>query len=386
MRLAAWGIRIFVLTVAVLAGGVVVSVEAAPKYAAIVVDVLSGQVLYARNADDHRYPASLTKIMTLYMVFDALERKRLKLDDRVEVSARAARQPPTKLGLRAGSEIRLEDAILAMVTRSANDIAVALAEHLGGSERKFARLMTLKAHDLGMTHSEFRNASGLPDSEQHTTARDMSRLALAMLRDFPQYYAYFARESFSFNGRTYENHNNLLKAFPGTDGIKTGYIRASGFNLAASVSRDGRRLVGVVFGGKTASRRDAHMRTILDKSFDRLRKYAALPVAPVPAVKPELVKVVEASPINEWRVQVGAFGSYDAAQALARVAAEEVSGFLKAPGYAVIAVGSEPERLYRAQLTPFDAKRAELACEVLIRRQFACITLPPETALSTTEG
>jgi len=386
VRLAAWGIRLFALTAAILASGLISVAEAAPKYAAIVVDVVSGQVLYARSADQSRYPASLTKIMTLYMVFDALAGKRLKLDELIEVSAHAARQPPTKLGLEAGSRLRVEDAILAMVTRSANDIAVALAERLGGSEDRFARMMTLKARELGMVATEFRNASGLPDGRQQTTARDMSRLALALLREFPQYYGYFARQSFSYNGRSYDNHNQLLKQYPGTDGIKTGYIHASGFNLVASVSREGRRLVGVVFGGKTADRRDTNMRAIIDASFERLNNYVEMPVAPIPAYKPARDQTAESQPVGEWRVQVGAFGSYDAAKAQARGAAEVVPGFLKAPGYAVIAVGPEAERLYRAQLTPHDAKRAQLACEVLIRRQFACITVPPETQLSATEG
>ncbi len=239
----------------------------ARRYASIVVDARTGAVLLADNPDRWVYPASLTKIMTLYMVFEALERGELRLDQRLPVSAHAQSMPPSELGLRRGDTIRVRDAMMALVTKSANDAAVVLAEAIGGTESGFARLMTRRGRELGLRATTFRNASGLPDSRQRTTARDMARLGLRLQRDFPDHYEAFATRSFTYAGRSYRNHNRLLKSYPGTDGIKTGYIRASGFNLVASVERDGRRLVGVVFGGRTSRTRNAHMIELLDEAF-----------------------------------------------------------------------------------------------------------------------
>ena len=258
-----------------------VSTPAQAKYAAYVVDTETGDVLYSINQHTRNYPASLTKIMTLYMTFEALDQGKVKLGDRIKVSKRAAGQPPSKLGLKRGSTIKLEHAILALVTKSANDAATALAEHLGGTEIKFARKMTKRAHKLGMTRTNFANASGLPNRAQLSTAHDMAVLGQRISEDFPHYYHYFSRKNFSYGGKKYKNHNGLLGQYKGTDGIKTGYIRASGFNLVASVEREGRRLIGVVFGGKTGKSRDRHMRKILDKSFAKAKsgtrtKFAAI--------------------------------------------------------------------------------------------------------------
>jgi D-alanyl-D-alanine carboxypeptidase len=345
--------------------------QALAKYASIVVDADTGTVLHARRADTRRYPASLTKIMTLYLTFDALQRGRLKLGDSIRVSAEAARQPASKLGLRNGQRLKVEDAILALVTKSANDAAVALAEHLSGSEARFAENMTKRARLLGMTQTTFRNASGLPNRRQRTTARDMVTLARAMIRDFPQYYGYFSRKSFRFQGVTYRNHNRLLGRYRGTDGIKTGYIRASGFNLVASVRRGGRRLIGVVFGGRSPQRRDSHMRRLIDRGFARLAKLAAIRPAPIPAHKP-LRSEVRAR--TDWRVQVGAFDSYAAAQRRALAAASAVPDLLARAGIAIVA-GSD--RLYRAQLTSLDAKRARRVCAALKAKDMPCVTLSP---------
>ena len=219
------------------------------KYAAIIVDAESGAILHQRYANSTRHPASLTKMMTLYLTFDALEQGRLSLDQRLKVSRRASRMPRTKLFLRAGRTVKVRDAILGLVTKSANDAAVVLAEALGGSESKFARLMTAKARALGMSKTTFRNASGLHHPAQVTTAKDMATLGIALMRDHPDYYDFFRTRSFKFAGRSHRNHNHLLGRYAGTDGIKTGYIRASGFNLVASVKRGNKRLVGVVMGG-----------------------------------------------------------------------------------------------------------------------------------------
>ncbi|MBU6235390.1 MAG: D-alanyl-D-alanine carboxypeptidase [Alphaproteobacteria bacterium] len=240
------------------------------RYSAIVVDVQTGEVLMAKYADSIRYPASLTKIMTLYMTFDAIEHGKLSLNDRITISSHASKMSPSKLGLPVGSSIRVEDAIKAIVTKSANDIAVALGEKLAGSERNFATRMTRKARELGMSRTQFRNASGLPDLQQQTTARDMAKLAMAMLRDFPKHYHYFGIRNFEYNGVSHHNHNRLLGQYRGLDGIKTGYINASGFNLVASAKQNGRRLVGVVFGGQSWRSRNDHMVKLLDEGFATL--------------------------------------------------------------------------------------------------------------------
>ncbi len=235
------------------------------KYAAIVFDSNSGKTLFARNADAERYPASLTKMMTLYLLFEELDAGRVTLATRLPVSANAARQAPSKLGLRAGSSIKAEDAILALVTKSANDAAVVVAEHIGGSVSGFAARMNRTARALGMNRTTFRNPHGLPDSGQVTTARDLVRLAQALQDRFPTYYAYFGKRSFTYRGSRYRNHNRLLGSVAGVDGIKTGYTRSSGFNLVTNVERDGHHIIAVVMGGKSASRRDAHMRQLIAK-------------------------------------------------------------------------------------------------------------------------
>lgn len=234
-----------------------------PPYAAIVVDANSGGVLHAVNADSLRHPASLTKIMTLYLLFERLEAAKIKLNTPLTVSATAASQAPSKLGLKPGSTIEVEDAIRALVTKSANDIAVVIAESLADDEDEFAAVMTQKARALGMTRTTYRNASGLPDDEQVTTARDQSLLGRAIQERFPRYYRYFATPSFRFRGNVMRNHNRLLGQVEGLDGIKTGYTNASGFNLVSSVKRNNRHIVAVVLGGASASSRDARMRALI---------------------------------------------------------------------------------------------------------------------------
>jgi D-alanyl-D-alanine carboxypeptidase len=274
------------------------------RYAAMSVDANTGKVLHAEAADEPRYPASLTKVMTLYLVFEQMQLGRLKPGTRLRISSEAASVSPSKLDLDPGDTITVSDAIKALVTKSANDIAVAFAEHIAGSEERFAQMMTRKAHALGMTNTTFRNASGLPDEEQTTTARDMLTLALRLYDTFPREAEIFSLRSFHYDGHRYRNHNTMLGKFAGMDGIKTGYTRASGFNLLASVRRDGRHVVAVVFGGNSAHARNARMRVILGRalqqaSTQRTRKRLVVastrPVArPASAVRPAPVRVAAA--------------------------------------------------------------------------------------------
>ena len=247
---------------------------AEPKYAAIVVDARTGEVLYARRADSPRYPASITKIMTLYLTFQALSEGHLKLDDPVLISPRAAAQAPSKLGLAAGETLNVDQAIRAVSVKSANDVAVALAEKIAGNESRFAALMTLKAEELGMSRTRFVNASGLPDSRQISSARDIAILSRAVMRDYPQYYSYFNVRNFTFRGVSMNNHNGLLFRTPGVDGLKTGFTNASGYNLAASMVKDNRRLITVVMGGQTGRLRDDHVAKLLLAGFEILDRRA----------------------------------------------------------------------------------------------------------------
>ena len=239
-----------------------------PSYSSIVVDANSGAIMQASNADSLRHPASLAKIMTLYLLFDRLEQGKIKLTTELPASAHAASQAPSKLGLKPGETIRVETAIRAIVTKSANDVAVIVAEALGGDEPTFAKLMTAKARALGMTQTVYRNASGLPDDQQITTARDQAILGRAIQDRFPNYYSYFATRTFDFRGKSVRNHNHLLGTVEGVDGIKTGYIRDSGFNIVTSVRRANRHLVAVVFGGRTADARDARVRSLIDNNIN----------------------------------------------------------------------------------------------------------------------
>lgn len=236
-------------------------------YAAIVVDGNTGKVLQEINADQRDYPASLTKMMTLYLTFKELKAGRLRLDQAMPVSAWAADKSPTKLGLRAGQTVAVQDCILGMVTKSANDAATVMGEGIGGNESRFAEMMTAQAALLGMTDTHFDNASGLPDPNNTSTARDLVKLAMALYRDFPEYAHFFATQEFVFRGHIVRGHNNLMYRYPGMDGLKTGYIDASGFNLASTAVRDGHRLFAVVLGGRTAAVRDNLMARLLDDSF-----------------------------------------------------------------------------------------------------------------------
>ncbi len=240
------------------------------RYSAIVLDNRTGNVLVQASPDETRHPASLTKMMTLYMVFEALRDGRLTLTSPVPISEEAASRPPSKLGFPPGQSITVEQAILALVTKSANDVASAVGERLSGSEDRFAQVMTMRARSLGMTRTTFRNASGLPDPDQVTTARDMATLGRRLIQDFPDRYHYFGMQHAQFRGLRLRNHNRMLGEYEGVDGIKTGYIRDSGFNIVTSASRGGQRVVGAVFGGNSWVERDQHMGALLDQGFSGL--------------------------------------------------------------------------------------------------------------------
>jgi D-alanyl-D-alanine carboxypeptidase len=285
------------LSLAILATSPMPAFAAKRGFSAIAVDAYTGKVLVAREADVQRYPASITKVMTLYVLFQEMKAGRLDKNSRLKVSAKAARQQPSKLGLKAGQTVTVDVAIKALVTRSANDVAVVIAENVSGSEKAFAARMTRVAQSLGMTRSRFANASGLPNKAQVTTARDIATLSLRIQRDFPEYYPYFKIKSFVYRGKTIATHNKLLNQFQGTDGIKTGYINASGFNVTTSVARGNKRLIGVVIGAPSGGARNRYMMAMLEPLFKKVsgsssRKIASLAGKP-PGLKGQPVEVAD---------------------------------------------------------------------------------------------
>src|ERR1700733_1776466 len=278
--------------------------EYSPPYSSIVVDGNSGAVLQASSPDALRHPASLTKVMTRYLLFERLDAGKIKLDTPLNVSEHASEQDPTKLDLKPGQTISVEDAIKGVVTKSANDAAVVIAENLGGDEPAFAKLMTQTAHALGMTHTTYVNASGLPDADQNTTARDQALLGRAIQDRFPRYYKYCSTETFVYHGAAMRNHNHLLGEIEGVDGIKTGFTRASGFNLLTSVHRDGRYVVAVVMGGPSASDRDDRMRDLIGEHLKEASLHRTAPMI-----------VEAAAPHEEAQAQPGAFAKAPMASA-----------------------------------------------------------------------
>ncbi len=376
-------VRIAALAVAVAVFVTVAAEAAQAKYASIVVDVESGEVLYSRNADTRNYPASLTKMMTLYLTFEALDTGSLRLDEALKVSRRAAGQAPSKLGLAAGSSISVENAILALVTKSANDVATVLAEALGGTEWEFAGLMTKKARTLGMANTTFQNASGLPNRKQLSSARDMGNLAIALIQHFPNYYHYFSVTEFRFNGKTYKNHNNLLANYPETDGLKTGYIAASGFNVAVSVTREGHRLIGVAFGGKSAKSRDEHMATLLDKSFARLDERRLYAESDGVEVKLVAANMPTGDP---WGIQIGAYGTVAAAIRALDLAERHLSTSLTGAAAALMPIEAGGKTLIRARYLGLDEHAAKAACDRLSGSELPCavIRVPDNERAETT--
>lgn len=388
---------------------------AARQYAAIIVDAQSGEVLHSENAELQNRPASLTKMMTLYLTFEALRDGRMTLNKKLTVSKYAAGKSPTKLYLIPGNTIRVEDAILAAVTKSANDATTVLAEAIGGSEAAFAAMMTAKANALGMRRTRFRNATGLPDELQVTTARDMATLAQALYSHFPERTHYFARTEFRWGKNRYNNHNRLLGTYRGVDGIKTGYTNASGFNLVTSVRRDGRHIYAVVLGGQTSYARDQQMRKLLDKTFARITpgfrsdqvrtasatsaeknsrapgviilKKSKSKAAPVQAtLKGKPVQAASKDKAPHWGVQVGTFQVRARAQERARQAALVAPTLLKPATVSIQKVAQPSKTLYRAILTGLTEKSARRTCQVLAAKNFQCLPVRPAQSLASTDG
>jgi len=398
-----------------------------PLHASIVIDVDTNQVLHELHADAARYPASLTKMMTLYMLFEALEQRKLSLNSRMYVSHHAASMPPTNINLRAGDSLSVHEAIQALVVRSANNVAAVVAETLGGSEANFAEMMTAKTYRIGMTGTIFRNASGLPHFQQTTTARDMAKLSARLMKDFPQYYYYFSTPSFNFRGTTYNSHNRLVRNVHGVDGLKTGFIRASGFNIATSAKRNNRRVIVVVMGGQTASLRDQQVSQLLEYSFngssfaqfvtnDAIARSMAVATRPVSTkysdtkkkiptilsqssnnkkVKPirtkkfiESQKAIQAKTktskpaakvavlkndkSRRWEVQIGSYAQQEKAQAQAKAAKRWV------PGSVVISeIAVSNRKVYRARLVGLQETQAREGCQSLSRQGIECLVVRP---------
>jgi D-alanyl-D-alanine carboxypeptidase len=384
----------------------------AAKYSSIVIDAQTGEVVSEYSADLPNYPASLTKMMTLYLTFDALERKQLTLDQRFTVSAHAAAQEPTKLDLVTGETVAIHDLILGLVTQSANDAAVVLAEGLAGSETAFADRMTRTARAMGMENTTFHNASGLPNPAQRTTARDLAMLARHLYLDFPREYQYFATEDFKFRGVTYSNHNHLMSSFEGMDGIKTGFIRASGFNLAASAVRNQRRLIGVVMGGQSAHARDIKMASLLNAAFDgralpetqmvnadkgntkvasndtTLHKLAHRARSTLATLSPigraEAATPPRRTPPDRWAIQVGAFKQQTAAS---RASAKALSRLPEEQGKPLVSISTRGKStLYQARVTNLTEKQAQNACRVLRRSHQSCTVIAPSVQMAAARG
>jgi len=366
----------------------------AGTYAAIIVDENSGNVLHAVNPDRRVYPASLTKMMTLYLVFEALESKTLTLDQTLTVSKRATQRPPSKLRLKAGHTITVRDVIGALITKSANDAATVVAEALAGTEERFAEFMTVRARQLGMSRTTFRNASGLPNRQQQSTARDIARLVMALRRDFPGRYHLFSMGQFEYRGRTYRNHNKLLTRYRGTDGVKTGYVNDSGYNIAISAEREGRRLIAVVLGGKSRAKRDRRAIVLLDRAFKTIEVGDAPPLqvaglAPwrggAAGNSPRPVRIAPIAPTalddgadaDDFAIQVGAFERFAPAHLAANRAAR-LAPILAGAQISVVPFLSGSNRLFRAQLTGLTEARADAACKTLKKKNMNCLVVPTD--------
>lgn len=358
---------------AILGSGL--SGPASAKQAYIVVDAATGDVLSSSNADRYHPPASLTKMMVLYMTFEALKDGRITLKKKLLVSRRAARQRPSRLGLGARTRISVKDAIMAMITKSANDAAVVMAEALAGSERKFARKMTIRARKMGMKHTTFRNATGLNSRGQVSSARDMAILARALVTDFPKQYALFATRKFNYQGRTYRNHNRLLGRYPGVDGIKTGYIRASGFNVAISAERDGRRIIAVYLGGRTAKNRDRRMTALLNRTYRRLA--AEKNDDGSKAIGTKTAAAGTHAESYGWGIQVGAYYRRNSARRAIKRAVRRLPGWFGDDQTTIQSVAVKRGKVYRARLFGLTRSRAGEACQILRKKRQRCITVSP---------
>ena len=358
------------------------------KYASLVIDSKTGELLHAINENTRNYPASLTKLMTLYLLFEAIEQKKLRFSSRLSVSRKAANQPASRLGLKPGQSIKVNNAIMAIIIKSANDVATVIAESIGGNERRFALLMTAKARKLGMSRTTFRNASGLPHRGQMSTAKDMAVLTRAIITHFPKYYHLFSRQAFTFQGRTYRTHNKVLKTFRGAEGMKTGYIRASGYNLVTTAKRNGKRIIGVVFGSNTSRARNHHMKQLLTRAFKAKKSTKPRVIYKTKIKKIKSDKKNALAPNNKriWGVQVGAFYNRKPALNLAKKISSKYSKVLKGGYVRVMPLRNSRNRiLYRARIIGIGKRNAYRTCIVLKKYRKPClaINLPSNTEVAS---
>ncbi len=385
-----FGCLSFWATAIILTCGLFTVPAQAAATSSILIDAETGEVLSASNADYQRYPASLTKVMTLYITFNALEKGLIKFVDKLTVSRKAANRSPSKLGLRPGQKITVRDAVLALIVKSANDCATVLAEGLGYSEEKFAQTMTDVARELGMNNTTFVNASGLPDRRQKTTARDMALLGAAMYHHFPEYYKLFATKKFTYNGRTYHTHNHLLKSFAGADGMKTGFTNAAGYNIITSAEREGHRVIAVTMGHNSIKKRDTKVASLMNQG---LRKLALSEKVETPnlyaktetlkeELRPQLLADTAAEDDIEesWAIQIGAFSNY----AKARNYALKIKKELYRRYADKTRIDIEPTQkgaaiVYRSKLVGFAKNEADKTCSNLKKANRSCIVIATET-------
>ncbi len=408
--------KIAFLCVLVLA--VLRAAAASASVSSIMIDAENGDVMYEMNADERRYPASLTKLMTLYITFNALENNHIKLTDKLKVSRTAAGRSPSKLGVRAGETITVKDAIMAVIVKSANDCATVLAEHFAPTEADFAVLMTNTAHKLGMNHTTFKNASGLPNTQQKTTARDMAVLAMAVYHHFPQYYKWFSAKSFQYKGRTIGGHNYILKTFAGADGMKTGYTAASGYNIITSAKRSGKRVIAVTMGHNSVGERDKKVSRMMDKGLTHMQKgeinvamltneingkASAAPKATrlasvqkktpaktqavrlakaqsKPAAK--ATKIASAASSNgRYAVQVGSFSDYQRARNYALTVKNKLAKTYAVHDIKVEKVQAASKTVYRSKVIGLAKNDANTICRNMKRSNQACLVTADSGAL-----
>ncbi len=336
------------------------------KKAAIVIDFDTEEVLFEVNADTKNYPASLTKIMTLYILFDYIKKGKLSFDSQLSVSSVAASRSPSKLYLKDGSSIKVRDAINALIIKSANDVATVVAENISGSEKEFAKLMTSYAKNLGMKNTTFKNASGLPNRAQLTTARDISKLCHKLITNFPNEYKLFSNTKFSYKGKTYKTHNKLMLSYEGADGIKTGYIKASGFQLAFSAVRDDKRLIGIIFGGDTGSQRNKSLKIIMDKEF------AELNIKTNNNKKEIVTKDIKEVKKNNYSIVVGTFKYRNNAEKQIKLIKSRYPISTKDKNSNIVLIKASGKQLYESRFENFSKKEAYAACKRLEKYNRDC--------------
>ena len=368
-------------------GSLLLTNTAQASTSSIMIDASNGKIISQSNADERRFPASLTKLMTLYLTFEALDKGYLKMTDKLIVSRHAASMEPSKLGLRAGQTIQVKQAINALIVKSANDCAVVLAEALADTESQFALKMTAKAKKLGMNKTTFKNASGLPNTAQKTTARDMAKLGAAMYRDFPQYYKLFAQTTCSYGGRKLYTHNHVLQKFKGADGMKTGYTRAAGFNIVTSAQRKGHRVIAVTMGHKTFAERDKKVMSMMETGLTKLAQndrdttanmYARLkPASQIQDHSASSAIEIASQDLGDkiWGIQIGAFSNYAKARNYALKIKQSTLSFFKGKNIRVEPVTTGAAVIYRSKIVGFARNDADDACQKLKSKNQSCIVV-----------